>query len=273
MSRINYFIVLLIFSVFFSGCKKTEVTSHWSNQPFTIDGHLDEWTGYPLQHFEDEFLSVSLRNDSSNLYLILATRDKQLMSRVQRSGIKVWFNNENKKKKNFGIHYYGEANLEQILSKSFTPDRFEQLPEERKEFLKLKREEMRGKLNIIKNKLSFLIDNSSDKTPVVADDIYKGTYLVEIKMPFQKDSSMIYALQAAPGDKIAIGVELSMPEFDRKKKGERPEGMGGGMGGGGGRGGMGGGGHGGMGGGQSGMSRQMFNTKTEIWFTTRLETP
>ena len=250
--------ILLAFSII--GCQKSEIQSHWNSKLFIIDGRLDEWTDFPLNHFEDESLSVGLRNDSSNLYLLLATRNQRLMQTALRSGVKVWFNSDNKKDKSFGIYYIGEVSPENIM-----PGQTDRMSDEMKQKIMSKRDEMKGKLGVIRNKLTDRIENHGNMTPAVADDIYKGTYLIEIKMPLQKDNSMMYALNGSPGNKLRIGVELGMPKIDKQGMKERPDG------------GRPPGGRGGMGGGmrpQGGMGGERpAQTNTEIWFSTKLAVP
>ena len=103
----KYLIVLLTIG-FFGGCKDSSIQSYQTTEKITIDGKLDEWDNHPLQRFEEEHFSVSFLNSSSDIYFILATRDRQLMRIVQTSGIDIWVDTEKKKGKEYKIHYVGD---------------------------------------------------------------------------------------------------------------------------------------------------------------------
>ncbi len=261
MTEVKILFIILVIAIIIPGCNKTKLESHWSVEEFLIDGKLDEWSGYPLNHFENEYVSAGIRNDSSNMYLMLATRDRKIMNQLTLSGVKIWFDNENKKNKKFGLHYFGEVPADKLPKSEFM-----KVSKEREEFGKLKRDEFKGKIGIINNSEPVFIVNRQAVEPAAASDFFKGVYLVEIRMPINSEGSLLYNINSSVGEEITIGVEIGFNKRDRKPPGDLPEMQGGHRGGGGGKRGMG----GGMGK-PGGMNKQnMGKLNTEIWFTVKL---
>jgi len=91
---------LLFFLILFTGCKDSSIISYYTQESIQIDGKLDEWDKYPLQHFEEEHFSVSFQHNNNEIFMVLATRDRQIMRIVQTSGIYIWLDIDKKKIKN-----------------------------------------------------------------------------------------------------------------------------------------------------------------------------
>lgn len=258
LKRITFTIVsifILTAGVSFAG----DLESFWTAKEFQIDGQLEEWGDYSLNHFEDEKFSVGVRNDSSFLYLMFVTRDQYMVRMAQMNGLKIWLNGKGKKDKNFGLLYYPDFGQDSLLFKApqrapmdgpqpdgSMPDQSEQ----RKQFL--------GK--------KFVVDEDNKRTDndsrlyytTFSSGIYKGVYLIEMRFELNGDEVLGDYLAAKPKDKIAICFELGgnmrseMKERRQEMGGGPPGGMRGGGDDFGGGGGMppGGGRPGGMGGGQ-----------------------
>lgn len=267
--RINRLFSVLILTLLITGCKDSSILSHNTTETITIDGKLDEWTQYPLQHFESEHFSISFLHDSQNLYLILATRDRQMMKIVQTSGIQVWLDEDNNKKKEYGLHFVGN-----IDTLNFSQGR-DKLPPN-SELPKIKRQKP-GTILFSDFGNEYLLEKFKPATPEAAVDIYKSAYLMEFRIPFSSDIFIAHEDEDKP-IKIQIGLELGhdMSEMKKQKRDSHSGGKGG-MGGrgGGGRGGGGPGGGGGPsgGGGPGGKmdgtapNRNQPYEKIEKWFT------
>lgn len=248
-----------------------DLESHWAKADFKIDGSLDEWGDYSLEHFEDDKFSVGVRNDSSFLYLMFVTRDQYLVRMAQMSGLKVWLNGKGKKDKNFGLLYYPDFGQDTILFKMNPmggPQPQVNMPD--------RSEEQKKRLG---NK--FVVDEDNNRSEndsrlyytTFSSGIYKGVYLIEMRFELNGDEVLNDYLSAKPKDKIAVCFELGgdLREQMKAMGGAPPGGMRGGgddFGGGGGMGGMGGGRGGGRPGGMGGQRPGL--TKLDKWVKIKL---
>ncbi len=242
----NYPVFLLSIVLFLvAGCKDSAIQSHYTSKNITIDGKLNEWTKYPLQHFENENFSISFQNSNNEIFLVLATRDRQMMKIVQTSGIDIWVDFDKKKKKRYGLHYVGNIDsLDFSKMKNRMPPNAVQS--------KMKKQKP-GTILFKNDGNEYLLERFKTTDPKAAVDMYKSVYLLEIRIPFL--SNDIFAnLKKNEIKKINIGLEFGIDRTEMKKQMSSSH-SGGGMGGGRG-GGMGGGRGGGkMGGGQGEIGR------------------
>lgn len=99
-------ILLAAFTItilFITGCGSTmHLPSHWNNQKIVVDGNKNDWDVTYL--IDDNKLVIGFLNDSSFVYLLLATNDRPLAMTLMR-GITVWFDPKGGTDKTFGIRY------------------------------------------------------------------------------------------------------------------------------------------------------------------------
>jgi hypothetical protein len=260
-------IFLLSVILLLSGCKK-ETESHYTHQKFKIDGLLDEWTDYPLLSIENQPVSLGIRNDNENLYLMLATRSERMVRTFQNNGLTLWLNAGNKKDKEFGLVVYPDFDLPDRDKQSMTEKR---ISPEMLEKINKRRKEMIGKTEILigANRITL----TSDEGPVATGYAnYKGVYLIELRIPFGPYDLIDNAYNFQPDDKISVGFMSGMEQEQLKEamkynnSGEQiGRGRGGGMGG---RGG----GKGGRGGimQKTSSQRQIQFDNLELWLTIKL---
>ena len=250
---------ILLLILLIVGCKDSSIQSHYTAETVKIDGNLDEWAQYPLQNFEEESFSVSFLNNQKEIYMIFATRDRQLMRIVQTSGINIWLDTDKKKKKNYSLHYVGN-----IDSLNFTrmPGN---MPPDIKEQADRKRQKP-GTLLVTHNDQEQLIEYPENSDPKASVDMYKSVYLLEVRIPFA-DNQIFTNLKENETKKINIGLGLGEDRSALRKQmqGMHPDDFGGGMSGGGMRGG------GMMGEGPPSGGRPKRIGKIEKWFTVALE--
>jgi hypothetical protein len=91
-------------SVCLAGCGTEQIPSHWRDRPIVIDGKNTEWQGL-LQPLGEKGTSVAVTNDSSFVYLALATNNHDVQRLILRHGVTVWLDRKGGKEKGFGIHY------------------------------------------------------------------------------------------------------------------------------------------------------------------------
>lgn len=266
----KFFIFIFILPLVI-GCGKNneiEIQSKWNGNIITADGNPADWQNFSMDYFKESGVSLGMKNDSENLYVLIKFRDEPL-TRFLQSKVTLWLDKTAKKKKTFGISYMGKMPSRQM--QGMGNEYQENIPEEEQGFerhhimqdiMVMQKEESMDK--------SIPIPQNGKQGPAIGRNYDKGFCYHELKIPLQKNDSALYALGVNAGDTINIGVELGMEKDGRKRFGKDmpggpPEGgmPGGQMGGGMGRGGPGDMGRGGPGG-MPGEKGQMPEKK-EIW--------
>jgi hypothetical protein len=98
-------LVILLISLFLSGCDEVEMQSQWT-APFTLKG-LDYY-GWPEnpQYFDDNSkVRISLMNDDTSLYIRLLSRSHKSKILFIHGGFTVWLNSSGDTEKQFGIQF------------------------------------------------------------------------------------------------------------------------------------------------------------------------
>jgi len=237
-----------------------------------VDGRDDDWMGV-VEPFGTEPVSIQVVNDGAFLYLRLVASDPSARTQIMRRGLIVWFDEDGKTKKRFGLRYpvvesSGEpqergryaggrrgggsgsgSGGERANDESYAPT-------DRIDVLSSKKDDER----------SLTLDHASGIEAAARVD--QGTLRYELKVPLARNDDHPYAIGTLPGKTIGIGIET--PKVDRPSSG------GGGYGGGGYGGGRGGGmrGHGGgMRGGGGGERGFQQPKPLNAWGTVALSAP
>ncbi len=261
----NTFFSAILVLFLLVGCGGTEALQSVSlDRTITIDGQMDDWQGV-LTPIEKENLSLGVLNDGEFLYLALVSRDRQVLNQMVGMGFTIWFDGEGGKARTFGIRFP----LGLIASgASFSPRELQQNrdPEARRERF----EESLTDMEIFdgeESSMRFMLDTVNGIA--VKARLDAGTLLYELKVPLRKSDAYAFAVNAAPGDVIGVGLET--PEIDRETLRQQL----GGRSGAGGRGGVGApgggrGGFGGPGGGRGGPPQ--LPDPLKLWTTVTLAT-
>lgn len=236
----------------------------------TIDGRQDDWTGAP-QPFGKEPFAIQLAHDDQFVYVRLVASDPTARTQFTRMGLTVWFDPKGGTKKVLGIRYPvfergagdqdrggrggfgrgggGRAPGEGRDESFEPPDRIDVLGPGKNDARSLTREHAEG------------IE--------VAMRVDEGVAVYELKVPLARTGDHPFAIDAAIGSTVGVGVET--PKVERPSFGGREGGFGGGGGGRGG-GGFGGGRGGGRGGGMRGGGGREFQPPKPIkaWGTATL---
>lgn len=227
--------------------------SHPVDGAITIDGSFDDWTGNPgnLEPFGKDSIAIQALNDGHFLYVRLSASDPGVRSQIVRRGLTVWFDPKGGTKKTFGVSYPviedqtgdsgiggyrfggrrqpgpggqtpqsgGSGTAAQPDESDQPPNRVDILGPGKNDEVSLTREHLQG--------------------VEVAFQVQQGILQYELKVPLVKTDDTPYAIGAASGASIGIGLETARPQ--QRMSGPDPGGYGGGgMGGGfGGRGGFG----------------------------------
>lgn len=260
--------VLFLSAVFQVGCTTVglNLDSNWRDREITIDGKNSEWIG-AMWYFEDENISVGLRNDENFFYMCMIAEDPIIRAQVMRQGFTVWFDPDGGNEKTFGIKF--PVGMQAMGA----PGKMNSRGAREREQREPDPERMERALGRLLTELEILGPGKDEQTRLKVEEA-KGIDIVldtsgemlvyEIKVPLLPNEQHPYAVGAEAGDLIGIGLEI--PKLDRstmrKKMGDT--GRGGGMPGGGRMGGRG----GGMGM-RGGMGPQMPKG-IKLWLTLQL---
>jgi len=106
MKLFKYFPLMLAFAPFLldSCTSSILVKSSWNNNQIVIDGKDNDW-GDTMFYIKDAQLTAGIRNDSSNMYVILKATERQQTFQIMGLGLTVWFDPSGGTGKKFGIHF------------------------------------------------------------------------------------------------------------------------------------------------------------------------
>jgi len=92
------------------GCAHSRVQSRWTSSPPVVDGEIGDWAD-PIEYyvFDEERISLSVRNDADALYLMFFTRDPALTRVLQFAGVTIWIDPEGGKNQDLSIHFKGDG--------------------------------------------------------------------------------------------------------------------------------------------------------------------
>jgi hypothetical protein len=86
------------------GCGGPELASRWAGPGLTVDGKLDDW-GSTLTYFDEQRVTLGIRNDDRYLYLCVNSTDTSLLMRALVQGLEVWVDPKGGQARTFGIRY------------------------------------------------------------------------------------------------------------------------------------------------------------------------
>lgn len=208
-----------------------EVTSRAPDRPLTVDASADEWQG-ALTSIEDENgISIGVRNDAKDLYLTLVTTNESLIRQITRRGLTVWLDARGGKEKRLGIEF--------PLGLMTDQDRGRNRRERPGSGSRTRGQNERGRLPELpaprtgQFALRHGPDEPGKRYPAdsiagmqVAASLENRTLVYELRVPLESEG--IFALNAAPGTEIGVGLET--PEFERPDEGRQRSGRSNGVG-------------------------------------------
>jgi hypothetical protein len=262
-ARVIPFLVLV---TSMAASERPRFQSQLRDDAITVDGKYDDWYG-SLQPFEAAPVAVQFLNDKDFLYMRLTASSTPERMEILRWGFTVWFDPAGGTKKHFGVRYPvvehgieggegerggghrgGERGAERSAEGD---DRREPSPGDRLDVLGPGKDDAR------------MLTRDHAQGVDVAIRSEQGTLQYELRVPLVKTADHPYAIEAAAGKAIGVGLEAGKRPEQSFRGGPGGGGFGGGgFGGGGGRGG-GMGGRGG-GGGTRGAGREAYEAPKPI---------
>lgn len=201
--------VAAVYLLFTTGCDKTiSVQSVWNDGRVNVDGRGEDWENVPLDSVEEMKLSWGIRNDGSNLYVLIVSWNDQLIRIFQREGITLWIDSSLGKKKDFGIFVMGGmlrqkkpvVNNSQEKEDESNPENFT-APE----------------LAVIYQNQPTPISADGKAGLAVASNCEGLVCAYELRIPLRKSTDAKYALGSDPGTKVLLGIEILVPEERTKR--------------------------------------------------------
>jgi hypothetical protein len=236
-----------------SRCGSPKMDSWRRSGPIAIDGVNTEWDGHTL-YLDEVRVVLGAANDDENLYLSLMSADRGVMRQILMSGLTIWVDAGNGKKKSFGIKLPFSMNGGMWRHRGeFRPgegakptdenagggteqgqDRRSGRPPMDEAMIQqhfANRIDSLGSFDIIDpargGTHEVLISDSSDVH--VKTGFNKGAFIFELAIPLHRSETQPYALDVDPGATIAIGLdspEVNMEEFMERRRGTGTEGEG-----------------------------------------------
>jgi hypothetical protein len=88
-----------------TGCGKEILFSEYRSSEIAVDGQYTDWKNSASYYSEKEKVLINFSNDNDYLYICLVTRNLDIEGRLMESGLCVWFDPSDKKKRNFGVRF------------------------------------------------------------------------------------------------------------------------------------------------------------------------
>jgi hypothetical protein len=184
------------------------ITSVWQTAPIGVDGLSSEWA--KLDPIERGSV-VGAANDGEFLYLIVSARDPESMGSLA-GGLIVWLDPAGRRAQTFGVRIPG---VEQPPLPGMTPAPAATTSPTSVSTTVLDRFDVLGPGQNQRR----LVDVTPDLGIALASSRAENEVAYELKIPLQKSASRPYAVGAAPGRTIGLG--LATPEAP-VSRGQRP---------------------------------------------------
>ena len=208
-------VFLLVGMILTSGCNSVlSLQSQTPARDIAIDGRIEDWRG-AINPVEGKNYSLGVLNDGEYLYVSLLTSDPDVTERIIQRGMTLWLDPDGGKDKIFGIRFplgMGEPRRrprdQRVRQERFTASLSE---------LEILRED--GKHRRL----------SATNMPglTASAHLNYGMLQYELKVPLQHSRMHSYAVDAAPGTAISLGLETPTEGDDETQRQQPRQGRGG----------------------------------------------
>ena len=203
----------LLAMLLLSNCKTQTLESNWRDIDIEIDGDCSEWNkGFHAT--KDQPIALSACNDNSDLYICMVTSDRRLYSQMMRTGFYVWIDPTAGKHKKLGIKF--PIGIKDLTPSAFTPSRrrtgdkrFSTGPEMNMFEEVQTHFELHGPG---KNDIT-IVPLINDKGIEIQTGHSKNKFVYELKIPLNKNGKEHEYVNASPGQKISLGLEIEQIQF------------------------------------------------------------
>jgi hypothetical protein len=209
--------------------KSMEMPSRWSVGSVTIDGKSDDWHDIPLTYFQDSQVSLGLRNETENLYILFCFKNQLWARLIQAGGVTLWLDNTGNKQSSLGIRYAAGSTSSQMPPEDERGFR-DRFPPELQERMLERQSQMSRQVTIIDKHTNREISIPADGSqgPAASFACENGFYSYEFKIPLEMSGNNRFGFDSQGGKTIGLGLEWGDMAVPGQMKRERGAGMGGG---------------------------------------------
>jgi hypothetical protein len=197
------FFLLLIFI----GCGGKKLQSRWNDMELVVDGLGKDWPGYILEYTEKAGFAFvyAFANDEKSVNLMFRFEDKGFARMINTRGLTVWFDENDKKNKNFGIYYRDPNAIEDAYAD------LERLKFNRETgeggFFEPPPQELTGYFSLVNRDTTIIPSKGLNGIEAMASH-RNGEYCFEFRVPVKSDNDT-YSLKTSAGRKIKVGIEIA----------------------------------------------------------------
>jgi hypothetical protein len=197
--------MLVCAGLLLAGCETFTLLSHWRATNIAIDGNDVEWQGSMTQYGN---LYIGAANDDRFLYLCLAATEKRTKAQLMglfKQDFYVWFDPKGGRNRTFGLKFSNDS----PLMKESLVNKVNYL---RTPVFQIIAEEMMNNLEVEILKDNYPVAMLADAKGIdVATSIsLHGRKLIyELKVPLEQSVEHSFAIAAATGTVISIGIATS----------------------------------------------------------------
>jgi len=191
-----------------------KIASLWQSGPMTIDGVAQEWETSEPVFDEGSQVQYALRNDGSNLYIIMVFRTPDPRTRAKvypkstldYTGMKIYFTTGTKKSKDYGILFQKKQYTADALIANMEK-RGQVVSEAEKAEIRKKETHIVFTEEVIKPKSAAAAGEAGESDPPMFRAVDKGPLSVcEFRIPLNRVNAL-GGIGAKPGEQIMLGFE------------------------------------------------------------------
>lgn len=188
-----------------SGAKSLQ--SHAPEHEVTIDGSVRDWAG-SITSMDSENISVGVLNDSEFLYVMLIANDPAVVRRIMDRGLTLWFDPKGGTEKAFGIRFPLGLQASRGGRASGAP--MNSAARQRRWRSSLSEMAILGGDGQQRRISATAIPGLTARA-----EVNLGSLQYELKVPLQHGSVHSYAVGAAPGSTLGMGMETAGADEER----------------------------------------------------------
>ncbi len=227
--------VYVIFAVTLMGFSAEKmIQSDWTVQPINIDGLSQDWSDINLNLEKKTKVDYAFKNDGEYLYTLFKFNDPSVLSSIQMTGMRLWFNLEGKNKKIYGVR---------LLTKQITADEYiatiekrkGPLPEKDKNDIRVNPFYVINKSEVINKKGEPVpqASGSENSSPIRFQVVTQENIVsYEMAVPLKRTTDLSPGIGTEPGNIIKVAFEWGGVTKEMREAWMKTRGAGGGGGGG-----------------------------------------
>jgi hypothetical protein len=199
---------LVILSISISAFAKDDMfQSRWINAKIMMDGSDEDWAPEMLQTYKKYGVDYAFKNNGNYMLALFVFKDPQYLTSVKESGIIVWLNTDEKKKKRYGIRFWNmKMTADQyiaLLEKQQGP-----LTEEQKNDILVKQTYDIPDIRVTNKDAASELKEKVEVRPAVFETrTFEDRIVYEFAIPLERLYDMAPGVGTVPGETVKVGFE------------------------------------------------------------------